>query len=284
MDSPSPYLTTASAALTLKGLCGGRGEPNDDASSEFTTTLSQGQLFVTAIHTVTSDDIRVIVCIVFDRRAPPLEIAAFKDAVIRCPSVLHAVELSGTFDFMVEASIPDMEAYTAQLGLCADTVAKLIERYEANFVCRRFVRMHEKKQAVWVPSDDGMVRIDSAKIDKVTAEGDYMRVHSAEQSWTVHSTMGALSDCLDPESFVRLHRSLLVRRDFIERLVHDQSHWMARLNDGTLERVAKGNVVALLDSVRNSLSSREAASPIIHTADELSPMHQRKWSAERLVS
>ena len=64
-------------------------------------------------------------------------------------------------------------------------------------------------------ADEGMVRIDCAKIDKVTAEGDYMRIHSAGQSWMVHSTMGSLSDCLD-ENFVRLHRSILVRRDFIE--------------------------------------------------------------------
>ncbi|HET6943681.1 MAG TPA: LytTR family transcriptional regulator DNA-binding domain-containing protein [Sphingomicrobium sp.] len=207
---------------------------------------------------------------VFDRRASPHAIAEFKNAVVKCPSVLHSVEVSGTFDFMVEATIPDMEAYTAQLSQCAGTVARLVARYEVNFVCKRFVRAHQTKHALWVPCDDGLVRIDCARIDKVTAEGDYMRVHSAGQSWLVHSTMGALMDCLEPDSFVRLHRSIVVRRDFIERLIHKQTHWIAKLNDGTLERVAKGNVVALLESVRNGPSNRGVASPMTQATNELS--------------
>jgi two-component system response regulator AlgR len=115
-----------------------------------------------------------------------------------------------------------------------------------------------------------MMRIDCSKIDKVTAEGDYMRVHSEGQSWMLHSTMGALVDCMDSESFVRLHRSILVHTNFIERLTHDQSHWIARLNDGTLERVAKANVVALLARLRNHSSKRQAASPMRPAPDELS--------------
>jgi DNA-binding Lrp family transcriptional regulator len=224
---------------------------------------------VTATRSVTSDDIRVIICIMFDRRAAPAEIGAFKDTVFKCPSVLHAVEVSGTFDFIVEATIPDMEAYTAQLELCAQTVARLIARYEVSFVCKRFVSADETRRAVWVPCDEGMVRIDCAKIDKVTAEGDYMRIHSAGQSWMMHSTMAALSDCLD-DSFVRLHRSILVRRDFISSMTHGQSHWTAQLNDGTRERVAKVHVRALLDSLRVSPSNRKATSSMIHSRERLS--------------
>jgi len=204
----------------------------------------------------------------FDQRAAPAEIGAFKDTVLKCPSVLHAVEVSGTFDFIVEATIPDMEAYTAQLELCAQTVARLIARYEVSFVCKRFVNSDETRRAVWVPSDEGMVRIDCAKIDKVTAEGDYMRIHSAGQSWMVHSTMGALSDCLD-DSFVRLHRSILVRRDFIESMTHDHLHWTAQLNDGTRERVAKSHVSALLESMRVNPSNRKATSSTIQSRGRL---------------
>jgi DNA-binding Lrp family transcriptional regulator len=224
---------------------------------------------MTAVRPVTSDDIRVIICIVFDRRAVPEDVGAFKNTVLKCPSVLHAVEVSGTFDFIVEATIPDMEAYTAQLELCAPTVARLIARYEVNFVCKRFVSADEKTRSVWVPCQEGMVRIDCAKIDKVTAEGDYMRIHSAGQGWMVHSTMVALSHCLD-DSFVRLHRSILVRKDFIERMSHDQSHWTAHLNDGTRERVAKSHVRALLDSLRVGSSKPAAASSITEARRRLS--------------
>lgn len=223
---------------------------------------------MTATRSVTSDDIRVIICIVFDRRAAPEDVGAFKTTVLKCPSVLHAVEVSGAFDFMVEATIPDMKAYTAQLDQCAPTVARLISRYEVNFVCKRFVSADEERRSVWVPCQEGMVRIDCAKIDKVTAEGDYMRIHSAGQSWMVHSTMGALSDCLD-DSFVRLHRSILVRRDFIESMTHDHLHWTAQLNDGTRERVAKSHVSALLESMRVNPSKRKATSSTIQSRGRL---------------
>ena len=203
--------------------------------------------------------LRVIMCLTFDHRVDPQESATAKAAIIACPSVLHSVELSGTFDFMFEAEVPDMAAYNAQLSICAEPMAKLVSRYEANFVCKRFVRSSEEKQAIWVPCDDGMARIDCSKIDKVTAEGDYMRIHSAGQSWMLHSTMCALADCMPSETFVRLHRSILVHTNFIERLIHDRSHWIARLNDGTVERVSKANVVALLTRLRTDSSKRRAA-------------------------
>jgi DNA-binding LytR/AlgR family response regulator len=225
---------------------------------------------VTATHAVTSNDIRVIVCIAFDRRIAPLEIAAFKANVLKCPSVLHAVEVSGTFDFIIEATIPDMQSYATQLSLCGETVARLVSRYEANFVCKRFVTEDERKHALWIPCDDGVVRIDCTKIDKVTAEGDYMRVHSAGQSWLIHSTMSAIVDCVGAEGFFRLHRSILVRRDFIQRLTHDQSHWTATLNDGTRERVAKVHIGALLQTLRASPTKHAASSSKVERSGELS--------------
>lgn len=210
----------------------------------------------------------MIICVVFDRRAASAEIAAFKEAVTRCPSVLRAMELSGTFDFMVEATISNMEAYASQLTICADAVSRLIDRYETSFICKQVIRPIDKG-SIWAPCHDGMVRIDCSKIDKVTAEGDYMRVHSAGQSWMVHSTLSALAAFLEVEGFVRLHRSLIVRRDFIERLTHNQSHWEARLLDGTDERVSRANVVALLASVRSTSSKPRVASPSRKAHEEL---------------
>jgi DNA-binding LytR/AlgR family response regulator len=81
--------------------------------------------------------------------------------------------------------------------------------------------------------------------------------------------MGALSDCLD-DSFVRLHRSILVRRGFIERMTHGQSHWTALLNDGTRERVAKVHVGALLESLRVNPSKRKTTSSTLQPRGRLS--------------
>lgn len=202
-------------------------------------------------------NLRVIMCLTFDRRAAPQEIAAAKAAIIACRSVLHSVELSGTFDFMFEAEVSDMAAYNAQLSVCAEPMARLVSRYEANFVCNRFVRRDKADRAIWVPHNDGMKRIDCAALDKVAAEGDYMRVHSGRQSWLLHSTLGALKDRLDSKDFIQLHRSLIVRRGFINELVHSGRHWTAVLNDGTKERIARGSVLPVLQMLRTDLTNGE---------------------------
>ena len=80
----------------------------------------------------------------------------------------------------------------------------------------------------------------------MVAEGDYVRVYSQGQSWLLHATMHSLFQRLSGSKFIQLHRSIIVRNGFIDRLVHQNSHWVARLRDGTSERVAKSHVNEML--------------------------------------
>src|SRR3954447_6824083 len=69
---------------------------------------------------------------------------------------------------------------------------------------------------------------------------DYMRLHVGRRSWLIHHSMTALEEGLDPELFVRLHRSAIVRRDFIAGFARNQSgRWIARLSDGTEQPVGR---------------------------------------------
>jgi hypothetical protein len=212
------------------------------------------------IQTVIPDDLRVIVCLAFDHRVAPHEIAACKAAVVSCPSVLHSVELSGTYDFMFEATVPDMEGYRTQLSSCAGAVAKFASRYEANFVCKRFVRANATECAIWVPSVDGLMRIDCSVIDKVTAQGDYVLVHSSGRSWMLHTTMQDIEEKLGSEHFLRVHRSTILRHGFIERLRHEGRIWTARLNDGSVQRISNRYVVDVLAKLRAKSSTSQLTS------------------------
>jgi len=234
---------------------------------------------MTAVHPVTSDDLRVIVCIAFDHRVAPHEIAACKAAVVNCPSVLHSMELSGTFDFMFEATVPNMEAYQQQLRLCSEAVAKFASRYEASFVCKRFVGARQTEQAIWVPSPEGAMRIDSSAIDKVKAEGDYMCIHSGGRSWMLHTTMAEMVEKLGEEDFLKVHRSTVVRCGFIERLCHEGRVWTARLEDGSTERIAKSHVVNVLAKLRSSSSTSKPDPTKMPHIGERPPISQRKGSA-----
>lgn len=202
-------------------------------------------------------DLRVIVSVKFDLRAPPDEVAAFKNAVIACPLILHSVELTGAFDFIVEAAVPDMAAYDERIKSIAQPLTNLVTRFEASFVCKRYVRKDEEGQPIWIACEDGLRRVEIGLIDKITAEGDYMRVHSNGCSWMVHATMHSLVDRLASEKFVKLHRSMLVRQNFIERMYREGGHWMVNLGDGSRERVAKGQVSETLERLRTGSATRK---------------------------
>lgn len=92
----------------------------------------------------------------------------------------------------------------------------------------------------WASDLSGLVRIAARDIDRVSAERDYMRLHVGHRSWLIHHSMSALEEGLDPRLFVRLHRSAIVRRDFVTGFSRNASgRWLARLGDGTEQPVGR---------------------------------------------
>ena len=92
----------------------------------------------------------------------------------------------------------------------------------------------------WASDLSGLVRIASRDIDRVSAERDYMRLHVGRRSWLIHHSMNALEEGLDPDLFVRLHRSAIVRKDFIAGFTRNPSgRWIARLADGEEQPVGR---------------------------------------------
>jgi two-component system, LytTR family, response regulator AlgR len=95
-------------------------------------------------------------------------------------------------------------------------------------------------QEFWVPELHGLVRIGVDMIDRITAERDYMRLHVGQRSWLIHRTIARLEEELDPETFIRVHRSVILRRDSITGLTRDESgHWNARLVGGGEQRIGR---------------------------------------------
>ena len=95
----------------------------------------------------------------------------------------------------------------------------------------------------WVPDMSGLVRIAATDIERITAERDYMRLHVGARSWLIHRTIAKLEEDLDPDLFIRVHRSVIVRRDAITGLYRDDAgHWTARLRDGGEQRIGRSYI------------------------------------------
>jgi two-component system response regulator AlgR len=130
----------------------------------------------------------------------------------------------------------------------ADRLARSIERAR-EFLTTRAGRARDEAPAApaspwleefWASDLSGLVRIAARDIDRVTAERDYMRLHVGKRSWLIHHSMAALEEGLDPELFVRLHRSAIVRRNFIAGFSRNASgRWIARLADGNEQPVGR---------------------------------------------
>lgn len=92
----------------------------------------------------------------------------------------------------------------------------------------------------WVPHRAELVRIAAEDIERIDAERDYMRLHVGGRSFLLHQTIASLEERLDPERFIRVHRSTIIRRDRIARLRHDGSGvWYADLVDDGDVRIGR---------------------------------------------
>jgi len=92
----------------------------------------------------------------------------------------------------------------------------------------------------WVSHRAEIVRVPVKEIDLIEAERDYMRLHVGLRSYLLHQTITELERRLDPEEFVRLHRSTIARRERIVGFQHDGAGaWHAQLSDGRLLRVGR---------------------------------------------
>lgn len=167
------------------------------------------------------------------------------------------MESCGTFDLILQCRCADMEEYTRGLERLRGPLSQYAARFETSFVARTVDRPADEAEAkaLWLPCKDGRRRVEYRQIDKVVAEGDYMRVHVGDWDCLVHDTMAHLASELSGFGFVQLHRSWLVRIGFIDKLIHDQRRWVARLLDGTVIGVAKSHTSDVLRIISGESST-----------------------------
>lgn len=92
----------------------------------------------------------------------------------------------------------------------------------------------------WVPHRSELIRVAAADLERIDAERDYVRLHAGARSYMMLHTIAGLEARLDPECFIRLHRSTIVRRDRIAGLKHDGlGVWSAELVDGSVQRIGR---------------------------------------------
>lgn len=144
--------------------------------------------------------------------------------------------------FAVEAF--DCEAVDYVLKpVAADRLERAIERALARRGQRR-QKSSRYLDELWVPHRSELLRIAVNEVHQIDAERDYVRLHvgseDAPRSYLLLQTIAGLESRLDPEEFIRIHRSTILRRDNIRGLRHDGlGVWSVELQNGEALRIGR---------------------------------------------
>lgn len=148
-------------------------------------------------------------------------------------------------DFAVDAFDLDAVDYVLK-PVAPDRLERAVNRAVARRAVPATAQDDESEPAsqwleeLWVPHRSELVRLATQDLDRVDAERDYVRLHCGSRSYLMLHTIAGLESRLDPERFIRLHRSVIVRRDRIAGLRHDGlGVWSAELVDGEAVRIGR---------------------------------------------
>ena len=97
-----------------------------------------------------------------------------------------------------------------------------------------------------VSSRRGMETLPVSSVEWFESERDYVRLHADEGEFLIRRSMRALEAELDPELFIRTHRSAIVNRARIRRLERvEGGRLLLRLASGTAAPVSAAYAAAV---------------------------------------
>jgi two-component system, LytTR family, response regulator len=141
----------------------------------------------------------------------------FKAALVRAKEEIHRLR-AGALD--LETGVLD-----EKIGALNERLAGLIEDLQAKQ--KRLTRLVVK-------TGGRIVFLRVEEIDWVEAADNYVRIHSGRECHLIRETLQSLESRLNPEKFLRIHRSTLVNVDRIRELQPIfHGDYLVKLNDGT---------------------------------------------------
>jgi DNA-binding LytR/AlgR family response regulator len=116
---------------------------------------------------------------------------------------------------------------------------------------------------LWIEGRGGAQRVLVRDLDWIEAERDYVRLHVGARSYLIRDSIRGLVERLDPEAFVRIHRSAVVQRDRVIQLAPRPGGGLtAVLSTGARPAVGRSHAAAVRKLFRRA-SGRARASELL---------------------
>ncbi len=168
----------------------------------------------------------------------------------------HAVKAFdyNAFDFLLKP-YKDKRFYETLRKVRSLSYQKVNNQFEKRF--QDFLGLYgaEKKQKAFpekIPVKKGNKTLLLSKNDItcISASGNYAEIFTPVGKHLIRDSLHNLSEILDPDIFVRVHRSTIVNINFIQEIIHsDYSEIDLRLKDNTLIRVSKSHKKTFLKQI-----------------------------------
>lgn len=115
------------------------------------------------------------------------------------------------------------------------------EEYDRLLQLLQDIRMHTKHpDRFFVRLGKRILSVQTSEIQWIEADGDYSKLHVSKQEYFCNLSLNALEQQLDPNRFLRVHRSFIIARDAIESLKGDgEGGFIATLTGNTKVRVSR---------------------------------------------
>ncbi len=108
-------------------------------------------------------------------------------------------------------------------ALLKEALDKVIAKLDSNIA--------PAEHRIWVQDGVGTMQIRVLDIERIEAERDYMRICLPGRSYLVHEPMASLITRLPGDMFIRIHRSMVVRLDFIKEIRREGRRQFVVLKD-----------------------------------------------------
>ncbi len=123
----------------------------------------------------------------------------------------------------IERVRPDGDVVEIERGSVARARTVLERAGERGPLARLFVR--DRGKAIQISVND---------VERLEAQDDYVAVHVHGRNHLIYVPLSEFEERLDPQRFVRIHRSHIVNLDFVASIAsHDPTRVEVRMRDGT---------------------------------------------------
>ena len=136
-----------------------------------------------------------------------------------------------------------------------ERAAELIRHRQKTDLDRRLTRLLDDLkpaalERLMIKTQQRIYFIRTDEVDWIEAAGNYVRLHLGGKTHLLRQTMNALARQLDPDRFLRIHRSTIVRVDAVTEIQYDQQGrcrvLLADGNERTVSREGRKRLQAVI--------------------------------------